>query len=124
VYNISEKLSLEEPKEEFKPQFTECKLLVFLKSYFTLCYPDPNFEFASAKNIPLEPKLQRSIEKALASRFQVERKVIQKLLKSGEVQQWGRIRVIDPDTDDTIWAAALRPASEDQREASYVRVSS
>jgi hypothetical protein len=40
-----------------------------------------------------------------------------------EVRQWGRVRVTDPDTDDTIWAATLRPTSEDQREASYVRVS-
>ena len=123
IYNISEQLSLEEPKEEFSPQFPECKVLVFLKLYFSLSYLDPSFEFSSAKNIPLEPKLQRSIERALASRFQVERKVIQKLLKLGEVQQWGRVRVIDPDTDDTIWAAALQPTSEDQREASYVRVS-
>ena len=29
----------------------------------------------------------------------------------------------DPHTDDMIWAAAIRPTSEDQREASYVRVS-
>lgn len=54
----------------------------------------------------------------------MEKKVIQRLLKSAVVEQWGRVRVIDQDTDDTIWAAALRPASEDEREASYVRVSS
>jgi len=53
----------------------------------------------------------------------VAKKLIQKLLKSAVVEQWGRVQVIDPDTDDTIWAAALRPASEDQREASYVKVS-
>jgi hypothetical protein len=72
--------------------------------------------------VSLDSKLQKSIEAALASRFNVGKKVVQKLLKSAEVQQWGKVRIIDPDTDDTIWAAALRPTSEDQREASYVRV--
>lgn len=51
------------------------------------------------------------------------KKVIQALLKSAVVEQWGKVQVIDPDTDDKIWAAALRPTSEDQREASYIRVS-
>ena len=39
------------------------------------------------------------------------------------VEQWGRVRITDPDTDNTIWAAALQPILEDEREASYVRVS-
>ena len=51
------------------------------------------------------------------------KEVVQRLLKLAEVEQWGRVQVIDPDTDDTIWAAALRPALEDEREASYVRAS-
>lgn len=87
-------------------------------------YLDPNYEFSSPKSTPLEPRLLRSIEEALQSRFSVTKKVIKGLLKYAEVEQWGRVRVIDPDTDDVIWAAALRPSSEDQREASYVKVSS
>jgi len=53
----------------------------------------------------------------------VAKKVIQRLLKSAVVEQWGRVRVTDPDTDDIIWAAAMRPTMEDEREASYVKVS-
>jgi hypothetical protein len=83
---------------------------------------DPTCEFFSSKFTPLESRLQKSVEEALASRFGVAKKVIQRLLKSAAVEQWGRVRVTDPDTDDMIWAAAMRPASEDQREASYVRV--
>jgi hypothetical protein len=97
--------------------------LYIYKSPYLLPYPDPTYEFSSPKSIPFEPKLQKSIEKALESRFSVAKKVIQRLLKSAEVEQWGRVRVTDPDTDDIIWAAALRPHSEDEREASYVRVS-
>jgi hypothetical protein len=90
---------------------------------FFLPLPDPNYEFSAKKNIPLESRLQKAIEEALGSRFGVNKKVIQGILKSAEVEQWGRMRIIDPSTDDTVWAAALRPASEDQREASYARVS-
>lgn len=91
--------------------------LTFLTSYL-----DPACEFSFPKDVPLESKLQNSIEGALASRFNVGKKVIQNHLKLAEVGQWGRVRITDPDTDDTIWAAALRPTSEDQREASYIRV--
>jgi len=90
---------------------------------YPLPHLDPTYEFSSPKTLPLGSKLQGSVEKALGSRFSAANKVIQRLLKSAEVKQWGRVRVTDPDTDDTIWAAALRPPSEDQREASYVRVS-
>ena len=86
-------------------------------------YLDPTCEFSSPKSIPLDPKLQKSIEKALELRFSAAKKVIQRVLKSAVVEQYGRVRVTDPDTDDIIWAAALRPSSEDEREASYVRVS-
>ena len=123
IYNISEQLSLEPPKEEFSPQFGECKFISFSLLYPSLPHPDPTCEFFSPKSIPLGSKLQKSVEGALASRFGVGMKVIQRLLKSAGVKQWGRVRVIDQDTDDMIWAAVLRPASEDQREASYVRVS-
>ena len=51
------------------------------------------------------------------------KKVIQRLLNSAMVEWWGRVQVTDPNTDDMIWAAAIRPTSEDQQEASYVRVS-
>ena len=64
-----------------------------------------------------------SVEKALASRFGVAKKVTERLLKSAVVEQWGRVHIIDPDTDDMVWAAKMRPTSEDEREASYVRVS-
>jgi len=123
IYGISEQLKLEGPKEVFNPQFQECKSALFSWSYLSLPYLDPSCEFFSPKPIPLESKVQKSIEEALASRFYVAKKVIQRLLKSAVVNQWGRVRVTDPDTDDMIWAAALRPKSEDQREASYVRVS-
>jgi hypothetical protein len=91
--------------------------------HWFLFYLDPTCEFFSPKCTPLDSKLQRSVEGALASRFGIAKKVIQSLLKSAEVKQWGSVRVTDPDTDDMIWAAALRPISEDQREASYIRVS-
>lgn len=67
--------------------------------------------------------MQKSIEDSLASRFGVAKKIVQRLLKSAVVEQWGRVRVTDQDTDDMVWAAAVRPTSEDEREASYVRVS-
>ena len=85
---------------------------------------DPTCQFFSPKPEPLQSRLQKSVEDNLASRFGVAKKVIQRLLKSAVVEQWGRVQVTDPDTDDMIWAAAMRPLSEDQREASYVRVSS
>lgn len=85
---------------------------------------DPTCQFFSPRPVTLDSRLQKSIENALASRFGVAKKVAQRLLKSAVVEQWGRVQVTDPDTDDMIWAAAMRPASEDQREASYVRVSS
>jgi hypothetical protein len=91
--------------------------------YLSSPYLDPTCGFFSPKPIPLESRLQKSVEDSLASRFGVAKKVIQRLLKSAVVEQWGRVRVTDPDTDDMIWAAAMRPASEDEREASYVRVS-
>lgn len=125
VYGISEQLALEEPKEKFNPQFQECMSIICTAVHcliFLSCL-DPNYEFSSPKSAPLEPRLLKSIEEALGSRFSVTKKVIKRLLKSAVVEQWGRVQVTDPDTDDMIWAAALRPPSEDQREASYVRVS-
>jgi hypothetical protein len=91
--------------------------------YLSSPHPDPTYQFFTSKSTPLESRLQKSVEDALASRFNVVKKVIQRLLKSAVVEQWGRVRVTDPDTDDMIWAAAVRPTLEDQREASYVRVS-
>jgi len=75
---------------------------------------DPTCEFSSLKPTPLESRLQKSVENTLSSRFGVAKKVIQRLLKSVVVEQWGRVWVTDPDTDDVIWAAAIQPTSEDQ----------
>jgi hypothetical protein len=123
IYGISEQLKLKAPKEGFSPQFQECKPLLLSWPHFSSPHLDPTYQFFSPKSAPFESRLQKSVENALASRFSVAKKVIQRLLKSAVVEQWGRVRVTDSDTDDMIWAAALRPTSEDQREASYVRVS-
>jgi hypothetical protein len=111
-------------RKDLIPSSKNVSIYYFQSDPFSF-YSDPTCEFSSPKAITLGSRLQKSIEEALASRFSVTKKVIQRLLKSVEVEvgQWGRVRVTDPDTDDTIWAADLRPTSEDQREASYVRVS-
>jgi hypothetical protein len=123
IYGISEQLKLQAPEEGFNPQFQDCKPLLFSWPYLSSLHLDPTCQFFSPKSTPLESRLQKSVEEALTLRFGVEKKEIQRLLKLAAVEQWGRVRVTDTETDDMIWAAALRPTSEDQREASYVRVS-
>jgi len=111
------------PKQNLIPSFRS------VSTYYSHNYTsshhhlDPTYQFFSPKPTPLQSRLQKSVEGGLASRFGVAREVIQRLLKSAVVEQWGRVQVTDPNTDDMIWAAAMRPTSEDQREASYVRVS-
>ena len=122
IYGISEQLTLQDAKEELDPQYPECECAVIMATLSSFLL-DPTCVFFSPKPTPLEPRLQKSIEDALASRFGVAKKIIQRLLKSANVVQWGRVRVTDPDTDDMIWAAAMRPTAVDQREASYVKVS-
>ena len=114
IYGISEQLTLQAPKAEFKPQFQECKLVLYSWSYLSSPSLDPTYEFFSPKHTPLESRLQKSIENALTSRFGVAKKVIQRLLKLAVIEQWGRVQVIDPHTDDMIWAAAMRPTLEDE----------
>jgi hypothetical protein len=66
--------------------------------------------------------LINSIAAALATRFDVLIATVRPYLNAATIEEWGKIRRIDSDEGDTMWASSCCAIRDDARDATYVRV--
>ena len=63
-----------------------------------------------------------TIAAALATRFDVSIGTVRPYLNTATVEEWGKLRRIDSDEGDTMWASSCCTIRDDARDATYVRV--
>lgn len=68
------------------------------------------------------PNLVARIAPALATRFDVTVKVVNRHLRKATIEEWGKIRCVDSDAGDTITAFSMSTDRDDMRDTTYVRV--
>jgi hypothetical protein len=68
------------------------------------------------------PNLINGIAAALATRFDIQVKVLRPHLDAAQMEQWGKIRCIDSEAGDTMRASSLGVKCDDSRDATFVRV--
>ncbi|KAJ6559311.1 hypothetical protein B0H10DRAFT_1845888 [Mycena sp. CBHHK59/15] len=69
---------------------------------------------------PLSPGLARKISVSLSTRFDVNLPTINKYFNAENVDQWAKVQRLDD--GDRMLASSMLTASEDRRDATYVRV--
>jgi hypothetical protein len=69
----------------------------------------------------LPPWIEEKITICLSTRFGKPLKTVRRYFKMDNVQQWGQVRRLN--SGDDIRAAGLNLATEDRRDATFIRVS-
>jgi hypothetical protein len=77
--------------------------------------------FPRSQTRPAE-NLTNGIAAALATRFDVDIRLVKHHLKSADIEEWGKVRRVDSDSGDTMRASSMVVAQNDTRDATYVRV--
>jgi hypothetical protein len=101
-----------------------CVHFIYCLSFSTLnLFPDPSCVLLPPKSPfrPAESSLT-GVAAALATRFDVNIRLIKKYLNDADVDEWGKVRRIDSDAGDIMCASSLATKHEDSRDATYVRV--
>ncbi|KAF9473565.1 hypothetical protein BDN70DRAFT_817039 [Pholiota conissans] len=70
----------------------------------------------------LTPGLMTGIISAIATRINSSNtQTIRKYVNSAAIEQWAKVRCIDSEEGDTMWASSLKSGQDDSRDATFVR---
>jgi hypothetical protein len=94
---------------------------IFAFSLFIFADPSCVLMFPRSQIRPAE-NLITGIAAALATRFDVDIRFVKTHLKHASIEEWGKVRRVDSDAGDTMRASSMVIASDDTRDATYVRV--
>ena len=94
---------------------------MFFTLSFILIDPSCVLLFPRSQRRPAE-NLLTGVSGALATRFDVEIRVVKDHLKNANIEEWGRVRRVDSDAGDTMHASSMVVPRDDTRDATYVRV--
>ena len=125
-YNIASILALQAPPPPLGNfSHPDCMMFSSTATFRTLPFilVDPTcvLLFPRSQTRPTQ-NLMNSIAAALATRFDVEIRIVKDHLKNADVEEWGRIRRVDSDAGDTMRASSMVAVQDDTRDATYVRV--
>jgi len=70
---------------------------------------------------PMQPTKQKQKRKRTSPQVTIAQ--AKKIVRDAEVVEWGKVKRVDSEEGDTMYASALRTLLHDSREASFVRVS-
>jgi hypothetical protein len=128
---LADELSLRKPRREVAGMFQHPSCM---NNFFYTSYVANWLLFQSSIDedcILLPPRLAEkpaanlmtSICAAVATRVNSSVSNVRKYLDLAVIEQWGKIRRVDSEEGDTMWAASLTNGRDDMRDATFVRVS-
>ncbi|KAJ7204051.1 hypothetical protein GGX14DRAFT_369096 [Mycena pura] len=108
VYNVSEELSLTEPRGPIRGSFAD--------PMYPSCILLP-------PKSPIQPNAAqiKTIAAALSTRTEASMQAVNNALRTAHIEEWGKVHRIDTDEGDTMRSCSLGTTAEDSRDATYVR---
>jgi hypothetical protein len=126
MYNLHGALRLDPDKENRGVIHDSCKFKLMISTLDTnlLFSIDPLFMLATPQRCEILPlPIRNKVWAYLATRFKVEKKVVQSIVKLDQpITQYGRVRGLDG--GDRMIGRHFVKENEDSRDASFVRVKS
>ena len=128
VYDIAGTLALRAPPS-LPGDFShpQCMSVYYSREYsasilmFILVDPSCVLMFPRSQTRPAD-NLINGIAAALATRFDVDIRLVKGHLKNADIEEWGKVRRVDSDSGDTMRASSMVVVQDDTRDATYVRV--
>src|ERR1700709_1446922 len=97
-------------------------ILIICLRHLPECYADPGCILLPPRLRARPSKHIKNIAAAIATRFKAKITTVNQRLRDAEIEEWGKVRMVDHQDGDTMRASSMSAQRDDSRNASFVRV--